>query len=160
MPLHDKIIHSDTGAAICKRLKQTDSAVVFTNGCFDILHPGHVQYLEAAKALGVCLMVGLNSDASVKRLNKGPDRPVNAWQARAIVLAGLQAVDYILPFDEDTPLQLIISLKPTILCKGGDYLPEAVVGATEVLSWGGRVEIIPFVEGFSTSTLIKKIQAL
>ncbi|MFZ9474140.1 MAG: D-glycero-beta-D-manno-heptose 1-phosphate adenylyltransferase [Bacteroidia bacterium] len=160
MPLHDKIISPDAGATICQHLTSMGKPVVFTNGCFDILHPGHVQYLEAAKALGACLMLGLNSDASVKRLNKGPNRPVNPWHARATVLAALQSVDYVMPFEEDTPLELIMHVKPVVLCKGGDYTPEAVVGAAAVTSWGGRVEIIPFVKGFSTSALIQKLNAL
>ena len=129
--------------------------VVFTNGCFDLLHIGHVTLLDAARREGGRLIVGINSDASVSRL-KGPSRPIVPEHARARVLAGLEAVDAVVIFDEPTPLELMVALKPDVIVKGGDYVADEIVGAPEVKSWGGRVAIIPFVEGFSTSALIEK----
>ena len=142
--------------------KQNGERIVFTNGCFDILHAGHVRYLAQAKALGDRLVVGLNSDASIKRL-KGETRPVNPLNERAIVLASLASVDWVLPFgdnldEQDTPLQLILKVKPDVLVKGGDYSIETIVGATEVLAAGGEVKVLQFVDGCSTSAIIKKIQ--
>jgi len=131
--------------------------IVFTNGCFDILHAGHVRYLEAAKKLGDILIVGLNDDVSVKRL-KGVGRPLNPLAERACLLAALRPVDMVVPFPEDTPLELIRALKPDVLVKGGDYEPGAIIGASEVISWGGNVTTIPFVTGYSTSSLIRRIQ--
>jgi len=131
--------------------------IVFTNGCFDILHAGHVRYLEAAKRLGDILIVGLNDDASVKRL-KGAGRPLNPLADRACLLAALKPVDMVVPFPEDTPLELIRALKPDVLVKGGDYEPGTIIGASEVISWGGGVTTIPFVTGYSTSSLISRIQ--
>jgi D-beta-D-heptose 7-phosphate kinase/D-beta-D-heptose 1-phosphate adenosyltransferase len=129
--------------------------LVFTNGCFDVLHRGHIYYLSRARELGDVLVVGLNTDASVSKL-KGSGRPVNDQQARAEVLGGLAFVDYIILFSEDTPLQLITSLKPDILIKGGDYRKEKIVGYREVSDWGGRVETIPLLEGYSTSSILDK----
>lgn len=129
--------------------------LVFTNGCFDVLHRGHIYYLSRARELGDLLLVGLNTDASVSKL-KGSGRPVNDQQARAEVLGGLAFVDYIILFSEDTPLQLITSLKPDILIKGGDYRKEEIVGYREVSDWGGRVETIPLLEGYSTSSILDK----
>lgn len=129
--------------------------MVFTNGCFDLLHRGHIYYLSRARELGDLLVVGLNSDASVNRL-KGPGRPLNNQQSRAEVLAALAMVDHIIVFPEDTPLQLIRTLKPQILVKGGDYRTEEIVGYSEVLSWGGKVLTIPLLEGYSTTSMIKK----
>lgn len=129
--------------------------IVFTNGCFDILHLGHVHYLSSAKDLGDILIIGLNSDASVKRL-KGENRPINAQYARALLLAALQFVDFVIVFDEDTPLNLIQQITPHILVKGGDYQQENIVGADWVLSHGGKVEIVDFIEGYSSTNLIKK----
>ena len=129
--------------------------IVFTNGCFDLLHRGHIYYLSRARELGDLLVIGLNSDASVSRI-KGPGRPVNTQQARAEVLGALAMVDYIIIFEEDTPLKLITALRPDILVKGGDYQREEIVGYSEVISWGGEVLIIPTLEGYSTSTIIKK----
>jgi D-beta-D-heptose 7-phosphate kinase/D-beta-D-heptose 1-phosphate adenosyltransferase len=129
---------------------------VFTNGCFDLIHPGHLHYLHAARALGHRLIVGLNSDASVRRL-KGPTRPIMDENARALLLASLCYVDAVVLFDEDTPLRLITALRPEVLVKGGDYTEAQVVGAPEVRSWGGTVELLPFVEGYSSSEIIKKI---
>lgn len=132
--------------------------VVFTNGCFDLLHPGHVRYLEAARALGDVLVVGLNDDASVRRL-KGPGRPILRLPERAEVLAGLAAVDHLVPFTEDTPLRLIELLAPDVLVKGADWAAGQIVGADVVLARGGRVERIDVVPGVSTSELIRRIRA-
>ncbi len=131
--------------------------IVFTNGCFDLLHAGHVQYLNAARALGDVLIVGLNSDDSVRRL-KGSGRPINAEADRAAVLAGLQAVDYVVTFDQDTPLELIRALLPDVLVKGGDYRPDQIVGATEVIAAGGEVKTLDFLQGRSSSAMIQRAQ--
>jgi rfaE bifunctional protein nucleotidyltransferase chain/domain len=131
--------------------------IVFTNGCFDILHRGHVAYLHAARALGDALVVGLNSDASVRRL-KGPARPVVAQDDRAYVLAGLACVDAVTLFAEDTPAALIDALLPDVLVKGGDYTPDTVVGRDVVEAAGGRVVILPFVEGRSTTGILDQIR--
>jgi rfaE bifunctional protein nucleotidyltransferase chain/domain len=133
-----------------------DGAVVFTNGCFDILHRGHVEYLSAARALGRRLVVGVNSDASVRRL-KGAGRPVVSQSDRVYVLAGLACVDAVTLFDEDTPADLIAALIPDILVKGGDYTPEEVVGRDIVEAHGGRLVIIPFVAGRSTTGILERI---
>jgi len=129
--------------------------MVFTNGCFDILHRGHIYYLSRARALGDLLVIGLNTDTSVSKL-KGPGRPVNEQQARAEVLGGLAFVDYIILFPEETPLKLINTLKPDILIKGGDYQKEDIVGYAEVISWGGSVETIPLLEGYSSTSILDK----
>lgn len=131
--------------------------LVFTNGVFDILHRGHVEYLYAARALGDELVVALNTDASVRRL-KGPARPINPDEDRAIVLAGLGCVDYITFFAEDTPLRIISALLPDVLVKGGDYSPDTIVGRAEVEAAGGCVMVIPFVEGRSTTQTLQKIK--
>lgn len=131
--------------------------IVFTNGCFDILHVGHVTYLAQAKALGDVLVIGLNSDASVRRL-KGPNRPVNAQNARALVLAALESVDYVVFFDEDTPYNIITQVNPDILVKGGDYEIDNIVGGDFVRARGGEVLTIPFVDGFSTSNILEQIK--
>ncbi len=133
--------------------------VVFTNGCFDILHKGHVAYLQKARKLGDSLVVGMNSDTSVKRL-KGPDRPVNSEKDRAYVLSALGCVDKVVIFSENTPEKLIRALRPDVLVKGGDWKKKDVVGAPFVESYGGKVRILPFVKGFSTTGLLKKIQTL
>ncbi len=140
----------------CRQAIALGRKLVFTNGCFDILHRGHVSYLHAAAALGDMLIVGLNTDRSVAAL-KGPQRPLNNTADRAYVLAALQCVDAVVVFDEETPLQLISFLSPHVLVKGGDYSPDRVVGASHVLGLGGRVEIIPFVSGYSTTSLINKM---
>lgn len=129
--------------------------VVFTNGCFDLLHIGHVRYLQAAKALGDLLVVGVNSDASVKRL-KGEDRPLQSEQDRAEILAALVCIDRTVIFSEDTPEQLIRQVRPDILVKGGDWTPDKIVGGPFVLSYGGQVKSLQFVDGRSTSSLIQK----
>ena len=133
--------------------------LVFTNGCFDILHRGHVTYLAQARALGAALVVGVNSDASVKRLGKGDDRPLNIQEDRMAVLAALQAVDLVVAFDEDTPLNLILACHPDVLVKGGDWKPDAIVGAREVQSWGGAVHSIPFLHQRSTTALLNKVRS-
>jgi D-beta-D-heptose 7-phosphate kinase/D-beta-D-heptose 1-phosphate adenosyltransferase len=130
--------------------------VVFTNGCFDLLHRGHVEYLTAARRLGDRLVLGLNTDASVRRL-KGPGRPVTPEQDRATVLAGLAAVDAIVFFDEDTPHNLIATLLPDVLVKGGDYRPEDIVGRTEVEAAGGKVIVLPYLEGRSTTDILQRV---
>lgn len=137
-------------------LRREGRRVVFTNGCFDLLHAGHVRYLQASRELGDCLVVGLNSDASVRRL-KGPGRPILALEERAQILAALACVDYIVEFDEPTPLNLIQRLRPDVLAKGADYAIEDVVGAELVASYGGRVELLPLEVGRSTSGIIDRI---
>jgi D-beta-D-heptose 7-phosphate kinase / D-beta-D-heptose 1-phosphate adenosyltransferase len=132
--------------------------IAFTNGCFDLLHRGHVEYLEEARAQADLLVVGLNSDASVRNL-KGPTRPVNDQDARAIVLAGLQSVDFVTVFDELTPLALIKAVRPDVLIKGADYQKEEVVGASFVESYGGRVYLAPVRNGYSTSNTLRKLGA-
>lgn len=136
-----------------------NAVVVFTNGCFDILHPGHVEYLEQARAMGTCLVIGLNSDDSVRRL-KGPLRPINDQEGRARVLAGLECVDAVVLFDEDTPLALIRKIRPQVLAKGGDWALEQIVGRDVVEADGGRVVSIPLLSGYSTTGIIEKIVAL
>jgi rfaE bifunctional protein nucleotidyltransferase chain/domain len=133
--------------------------IVFTNGVFDLLHPGHVELLESARREGAALIVGLNSDASVRRLGKGAGRPVTPEAARARVLAGLAAVDCVVLFDEDTPLELITRLQPDVLVKGADYSRDAIVGAELVESRGGRVVRVPLVHGFSTSSIVERLRA-
>ncbi|HER07386.1 MAG TPA: D-glycero-beta-D-manno-heptose 1-phosphate adenylyltransferase [Bacteroides sp.] len=130
--------------------------IVFTNGCFDLIHRGHVYYLSKAGEMGDVLVVGLNSDDSVRRL-KGTGRPLNPQQARAEVLASLAFVDYVIVFHEDTPLNLILKVRPHVLVKGGDYSAGDVVGYREVISWNGRVEIVPLLEGYSTSSMIARL---
>ncbi|NLW80571.1 MAG: D-glycero-beta-D-manno-heptose 1-phosphate adenylyltransferase [Desulfovibrionales bacterium] len=133
--------------------------MVFTNGCFDILHAGHVDYLQRARALGSLLVVGLNSDASVRRL-KGPTRPVNDQKSRALVLAGLACVDFVVIFEEDTPYELVTKIRPAVLVKGGDWPVECIVGRDLVEARGGRVLSIPLLEGYSTTGIIERILAL
>jgi len=135
-----------------------EQQVVFTNGCFDILHLGHVEYLEAASRLGDVLVVGLNSDASVSRL-KGPSRPLLPQEARARILAALEFVEAVFIFDEDTPEKLIEALRPDVLVKGGDYTEDQIAGAAFVRAYGGQVVILPYVPGYSTTSLIQKICA-
>jgi len=132
--------------------------VVFTNGCFDLLHPGHIQYLNDAKALGDVLILGLNADASISRL-KGDSRPINPLQDRAAMLMGLKAVDAVVAFEEDTPQKLIAMLLPDVLVKGGDYNADDIVGAKEVREAGGEVVVVPFLDGYSSSKLIERIKA-
>ena len=136
--------------------KRTGKKVVFTNGCFDLLHVGHVRYLQDARKLGDFLVVGLNSDASVSGL-KGPDRPVQTQDDRAEILAALACVDYVVIFNEDTPLKLIEAVQPDLLVKGGDWAVEKIVGSQFVLSRGGQVKSLPFHSGRSTSSIIDRI---
>ena len=159
-----KAIHVDekllTGKALQTfRKTHEEQRVVFTNGCFDILHAGHVKYLREAAKLGEVLVVGLNSDSSVKRL-KGESRPINSQNDRAEILCALGFVDYVVIFEEDTPLNLIQVIQPDVLVKGGDYTPDKVVGADFVKSRGGELFLIPFVEGKSTTNIIRKIEAM
>lgn len=135
-----------------------DKKIVFTNGCFDILHRGHVAYLEEARKLGDLLVVGLNSDASVKRL-KGEERPINNESDRKFVMSRLKSVDFVEVFSEDTPLNLILKIKPRVLVKGGDWKIDQIVGGKEVIAWGGDVFSLNFVDGYSTTSLIDKIQS-
>jgi rfaE bifunctional protein nucleotidyltransferase chain/domain len=152
-----KICQPDAaGIASIQALK---APLVFTNGCFDILHRGHVTYLEEARALGASLVVAVNTDASVRRLDKGSDRPVNPLEDRLAVLAALQCVNAVIPFDEDTPLELIRRLHPDILVKGGDWPVERIVGAEQVLSEGGEVHSIPFRHDRSTTDLLHRIRS-
>lgn len=153
-----KIVERNQIAAVALQLKKADQKVVFTNGCFDILHAGHVRYLQTARAEGDCMIVGLNSDASVQRL-KGPERPINHQEDRAEVLAGLTAVDYIVIFDEPTAEELIREIQPDIYAKGGDYSLDRLPEAKIVAGYGGRTVLIPEVPGRSTTNLIRKIQA-
>ena len=133
--------------------------VIFTNGVFDVLHRGHVSYLQAARALGGSLVVALNSDASARRLGKGPDRPLNTAQDRAFVIAALGCVDAVMIFEEDTPYQLIEQLRPDIIVKGGDYDMSLLPETKLVQSWGGKALALPFEEGYSTTELVRKIRA-
>jgi len=139
--------------------KEQGKRVVFTNGCFDLLHPGHITYLQDAKALGDILIVGLNDDASIRRL-KGEARPINALQDRATMLAALKPVDAVVAFSEDTPFNLISALLPDVLVKGGDYTVDNIVGADVVQAAGGHVTTISFLEGYSSTRLIQNIIAL
>lgn len=143
---------------LAQALHASARPLVFTNGCFDILHRGHVTYLAQARALGSALVVALNSDASVRRLNKGPERPINPLEDRLAVVAALASVDYVTWFDEDTPLETIVMVNPDILVKGGDWPIERIVGAAHVQSRGGSVHSIPFIHVRSTSALIAKIR--
>ena len=132
--------------------------IVFTNGCFDILHRGHVDYLQEAAALGERLVIGLNSDESVRRLDKATDRPFNDQESRAKVIAGMRFVDAVVIFDQDTPLELIKALQPDVLVKGGDWKPEQIVGADVVKARGGEVRSLKLEDGFSTTNLVEKIR--
>ena len=142
-----------------QRLRELPHPVVFTNGVFDVLHRGHVTYLAQARALGNSLVVGLNTDASARRLGKGPERPLNAQLDRAVMLAALECVSLVTWFDEDTPLELIRTLRPDILVKGGDYDMQKLAETHLVQSWGGKALAIPFVSGYSTTALVQKIRA-
>ena len=146
-------------AQSCAAWRAAGRTIVFTNGCFDLLHRGHLDYLARAASLGNILVVGVNSDASVKRL-KGDQRPVIAQEDRLFALASLLVADAVCLFDEDTPADIIAAVHPDVLAKGGDYSIDNIVGAKDVLARGGRVEILPFVTGYSTTGLIDKIHAL
>ena len=146
--------------ALAARVAQLPRPLVFTNGCFDILHRGHVTLLAQARALGESMVVALNTDASVKRLGKGGDRPVNTLADRLAVVAALDCVSLVTWFDEDTPLSRILDCRPDILVKGGDWPVEKIVGNAEVTGWGGRVVSIPFIHQKSTTALLDKIRRL
>lgn len=150
------IVGFDEVEKISKSLKEQGKIIVFTNGCFDILHRGHIEYLAKAKEFGDVLIVGLNSDHSVERL-KGKGRPINSQEDRATILDSLKPVDYVVIFEEDTPLRLIQVIQPDVLVKGGDYKFEEIVGAEFVISRGGRVVIVPYLEGKSTTKIIEQI---
>ncbi len=137
--------------------RQQGGQVVFTNGVFDLLHPGHIEVLDTARRAGDALIVGINSDSSVQRL-KGPTRPVRSTAERALVLAGLEAVDAVVVFGEDTPLELVRLLEPDVIVKGGDYTPQSIVGADVVTARGGRVVVVPLVSGQSTTSIIEKLR--
>lgn len=146
-------------AASRKPLGEPLGTIVFTNGCFDLLHAGHVHLLRRARTCGDVLVVGLNSDTSVRRL-KGPTRPITPLEQRAYVLAGLECVDVVIAFEEDTPLELIKAVRPHVLIKGGDWPKERIVGAAEVESWGGRVFSLDLLPGFSTTAVVERILRL
>ena len=152
-----KIWKREDAAKMAALQKAAGKRIVFTNGCFDILHAGHVTYLQEAAALGDFLVVGINSDNSVKRLKKSPARPLQNEFSRTTVMAALQCVGAVIVFDEDTPLELIQAVKPDVLVKGADYKIEDIVGAKEVLAAGGEVKTLEFLPGFSTSNIEKKI---
>lgn len=141
------------------RMAQLAQPVVFTNGVFDVMHRGHVTYLAQARALGASLVVALNTDASARRLGKGPDRPLNNEQDRAIMMAALESVDLVTWFDEDTPVELLGELRPSLYVKGGDYDMPKLAETRLVESWGGRAVAIPFVDGYSTTALVRRIRA-
>lgn len=146
--------------ALAQKLAELPRPLVFTNGCFDILHRGHVSYLAQARALGASMILALNTDASVKRQGKGDDRPINALENRLAVVAALQSVDFVTWFDEDTPANLIELLKPDVLVKGGDWTIDKIVGAPETLARGGSVHSIPFLHQTSTTKTLEKIRQL
>ncbi len=155
--LKEKVVSQDQALKELKAWREKNQKIVFTNGCFDIIHPGHIDYLSQARDLGDILVVGLNTDQSVKRLNKGSNRPINDERTRAYVLAGLASVDLIVFFDEQTPYNLIKLLQPNVLVKGKDYEVEKIIGFDILKENGGEVITIPFLDGYSTSSLIKKI---
>ncbi|GMV55822.1 MAG: glycerol-3-phosphate cytidylyltransferase [Betaproteobacteria bacterium] len=156
----------DFEAKICppeqliERAARLPRPLVFTNGCFDILHRGHVTYLAEARALGASLVVALNTDASVRRLGKGAERPINPLADRVALVAALASVDLVTWFADDTPLAAILAVTPDVLVKGGDWSVERIVGAEQVIAWGGRVESIPFRHERSTSALIDRVRAI
>ena len=155
--LKEKVVSLDQALKNLKAWREKNKKIVFTNGCFDIIHPGHIDYLSQARDLGDILVLGLNTDQSVRRLNKGSNRPINDERTRAYVLAGLACVDLIVFFDEETPYNLIKLLQPNVLVKGKDYEVEKIIGFDILKENGGEVITIPFLEGYSTSSLIKKI---
>ena len=156
---YDRIASWDAAAALRAGWAAARKTVVFTNGCFDILHAGHARLLEAARAEGDVLIVGLNDDDSVRRL-KGPERPINPAADRAEVLAALRAVDLVVLFAQDTPAELIERLRPDVLVKGGDYTEDRIVGADTVKAAGGRVRVVPLHAGRATTSLVQKIRTL
>ena len=154
-----RLLTTDEAVGLVQSLRSAGRTIVFTNGVFDLLHPGHVRYLQSARALGEALIVGLNGDASVRR-NKGPGRPINDERERAEVLAGLEAVDAVVLFDDDTPAEIIRRLQPDILVKGADWAADQIVGRDTVESRGGRVVRVTVEQGYSTSSLVQKVRSL
>ena len=157
--MSDKVLTSAELVPLLDRARTQEKRIVFTNGCFDLLHVGHTRYLQAAKALGDILVVGVNSDSSVRSLNKSPDRPIVSESQRAEVLAALCCVDYVVMFSEPDPLSLITTLQPDVLVKGGDWAVERIVGRDVVERRGGTVRTIPLVPGMSTTALIQRIRS-
>jgi rfaE bifunctional protein nucleotidyltransferase chain/domain len=161
-----QVVDKKQAATLAHAWQALGLKVVFTNGVFDILHRGHVDYLESSRSLGDKLIVGINNDASVRRLGKGEERPINHEDARAKIVSSLRCVDAVVLFDQDTPLELILEIAPDILVKGGDYDPEErnptspkyMVGSAEVFAHGGEVVAIPLTEGYSTTNLVRKLR--
>lgn len=151
------ILSRQEAAALSEDLRNHGKTIVFTNGCFDLIHPGHIHLLREARALGDVLFVGLNDDDSVRRL-KGPARPINSLEDRSAVLSAIRYVDHIIPFSEDTPLELIEAIKPDVLVKGGDWKEEEVVGGDLVKARRGRVVVVPYLRGYSTTGLLEKLR--
>ncbi len=147
-----------TRAALAQRIALLRRPMVFTNGVFDILHLGHATYLAQARTFGESLVVGVNTDASAQRLGKGNGRPINSFDDRAALVAALESVSLVVPFDEDTPRALVLACRPDVIVKGGDYTIATTVGAAEVLSWGGRFVTIPLLPGRSTSAVVERIR--
>lgn len=156
--LSEKLVTKESLKTLLGNWKDQNLKIVFTNGCFDILHRGHVEYLCHARDLGDKLVLGLNTDASVKRLGKSPERPINSEETRATILAALECVDAVILFNEDTPLELITFVQPDVLVKGNDYKAEEIVGYDVVTAKGGKVITIQLVDGFSTTKLIEKMK--
>lgn len=157
--IRSKIVDSLQARQRVAHWRSGGSKIVWTNGCFDLLHQGHIIYLAEARSLGDRLVVGLNSDLSVKLL-KGETRPIHNLETRQLMLAAMASIDLVVTFEQATPLSLIEALKPDIIVKGGDYTPSTVVGGSEAKVWGGLVKILPFQEGHSTSSIIQKIKAI
>jgi D-beta-D-heptose 7-phosphate kinase/D-beta-D-heptose 1-phosphate adenosyltransferase len=157
--MQDKVASAEQLLSILRHVRDHKKRIVFTNGCFDLLHIGHTRYLEAAKSLGDVLIVGVNSDESVRNLDKAPDRPIVPEAQRAEVVASLGCVDYVVIFREPDPLRLITTLQPDVLVKGGDWAPERIVGRDVVERRGGVVKTIPLVPGMSTTSLIQRIRS-
>ncbi|MCC6252496.1 MAG: D-glycero-beta-D-manno-heptose 1-phosphate adenylyltransferase [Bacteroidia bacterium] len=156
--LKNKIVDSTALSRIIENYRLKNQSIVFTNGCFDLLHQGHVTYLAQAASYGNRLIVGINSDSSVKKL-KGSHRPIQDQDSRCLIMASMHVVSAVIIFDEDTPLELIKLIKPDYLVKGGDWTPDKIVGAKEVSEYGGQIISIPFVEGFSTTAIESKIKS-
>ncbi|MCS6916611.1 MAG: D-glycero-beta-D-manno-heptose 1-phosphate adenylyltransferase [Chitinophagales bacterium] len=156
--IEEKIMTDEVLGERLQMWRRSGKTIVFTNGCFDLLHAGHLHLLHEARSLGDVLVVGLNSDASVNRLK--PGRPVVSEGDRARLLAALEAVDAVVRFDDDTPLRLIEYIRPDVLVKGADYAPELVVGREQVLGYGGAVHLVPLLPGYSTSALVERIKAI
>ncbi len=157
MKLKDKIVSMNVAQSMVNQWQKQGDKVVFTNGCFDILHAGHVHYLEEARSLGNKLVIGLNTDQSIQRLDKSPARPIQSQDSRAMVLAALDSVSLVVLFDEDTPKELIETLNPNILVKGADYQIDQIVGGSHVIANGGEVKTLEFLPDYSTSKIEQKI---